>query len=275
MVGSGDEAKWKVYFVDFGASTKYRLYTGKHMETGTGPVGTALYMSIHAHRNEPPARRDDLGSLGYMLIYMSCEPAADDSRLPWETCKTEEETIQLKESTTTTELLESVKDPELKQALLEYMTLVDQIDLQEDPEYEKLINLFLKLLQGKSTPIKQVNEKALMQVAQRVGLTWSSLPSGNKHKVTKSSVAKKPRKSSSRSSAAKEKKVAVNTTTSEPIIVVTAEEVSRPKSKARSSKVEAPAASSSKQRRATASVPKARKRKSKQSTAENNEAKPV
>lgn len=56
--------------VDFGACSKYVLHDGKHIDVGAGAAGTPLYMSIFAHENAPPSRRDDLISLGYMLVWM-------------------------------------------------------------------------------------------------------------------------------------------------------------------------------------------------------------
>ena len=74
-----------IHLVDFGLATFYRdPVTGKHLpyrdlKTMTG---TARYMSIHSHLGKAQSRRDDLESIGYVLIYFA------KGRLPWQGFKT-------------------------------------------------------------------------------------------------------------------------------------------------------------------------------------------
>ncbi|XP_002137749.3 casein kinase I [Drosophila pseudoobscura] len=69
-----------VFLIDFGLAKKYYdPHTGKHIEycQKRELVGTPRYSSVRSHFAEQ-GRRDDLESLGYMLIYFR------HGRLPWQ-----------------------------------------------------------------------------------------------------------------------------------------------------------------------------------------------
>ena len=62
-----------IYIVDFGLCKKYRSSkTGKHMlpRTTKKLYGTLKYCSVNALRGKEQSRRDDLISLGYVLIFL-------------------------------------------------------------------------------------------------------------------------------------------------------------------------------------------------------------
>jgi serine/threonine protein kinase len=80
MSGSGDDRKI-VYVIDFGLAKRYRdLKTGQHIpiKGGKSLVGTARYASIASHEGYEQCRRDDLESLGYLLLYFLI------GKLPWQ-----------------------------------------------------------------------------------------------------------------------------------------------------------------------------------------------
>ncbi len=63
-----------VHMIDFGISRSYiSNKTGRHIEfcTGKNLVGTARYVSINAHLGYELSRRDDLLTLGYVMIYFT------------------------------------------------------------------------------------------------------------------------------------------------------------------------------------------------------------
>lgn len=75
-----NEDKNTVYLIDFGLSRSYRdEYTHQHIcfRENHQIIGTVRYCSINANKGDQ-SRRDDLESLGYILIYFL------KGSLPWQ-----------------------------------------------------------------------------------------------------------------------------------------------------------------------------------------------
>lgn len=83
LIGLGNKDS-TVYVIDYGLSRKYiDPKTGQHIpfKAKKGLVGTMRYASINAHYGSELSRRDDLESLGYVIIYLFL------GHLPWEKIK--------------------------------------------------------------------------------------------------------------------------------------------------------------------------------------------
>lgn len=70
-----------IYIIDFGLSKRFKdKNTHQHIpyRENRHLIGTARYASINAHLGVEQSRRDDLESIGYLLIYFI------NGRLPWQ-----------------------------------------------------------------------------------------------------------------------------------------------------------------------------------------------
>ena len=133
-----------IYIIDFGLSKKYRSSaTNKHIRFGfTGKLtGTVRFASANALRGGEQSRRDDIESIGYMLVYFM------KKRLPWQGvtgAKKMERYLKIykmKKNTTPEELCSGLP-PEMT----EYMKYAKKLEFEQQPDYKYLRKLFSRML---------------------------------------------------------------------------------------------------------------------------------
>ena len=135
-----------IYLIDFGLAKKYRSSrTGKHIKfTDLKMIyGSCRYMSLNAIRGYEQSRRDDLESLGYMLIFLI------KKTLPWlkaEKLKSTKMEIRkniykLKSTTPVEEICSG-----LPSEFCDYINYCRKLGFEEDPDYNYLRNLFYQIL---------------------------------------------------------------------------------------------------------------------------------
>ena len=140
VIGLNDEKK--IYVIDFGLSTLYVDDRNKHKKyfENCSPVGTARYASLNTHRGIHQTRRDDLESIGYMIIYFL------KSELPWQGVR---EHNRVKKWRKIEEKKASVTNAQLTNGLPQqfcyYLDYVKKLKFDQTPDYKKLRKMFEKI----------------------------------------------------------------------------------------------------------------------------------
>lgn len=146
----------RVYLVDFGVTKKYRDYTSrKHVppDQARTIVGSVMYISLNAHKGIEHARRDDLESLGYSMVYMFKGSLPwQEFRvllLPWQNARAFSEwrlysMIYNKKRKTTLEKLCQGMPPQM----VEYFKYVRGLRFDERPDYARLRDLLRRALKA-------------------------------------------------------------------------------------------------------------------------------
>lgn len=160
--GANKNNKKIIYIFDYGLSNTYKnLETGEHNKFNkhSSRVGTASYMSINVQQAHEYGRRDDMISLGYILIYLF------NGQLPWQGIKftkSEETKIQQRannEKKPYNDIYKkernnkminikkhhndsNYKGLNLLEPLYEYINNVIKLKFDEEPDYDHLLGLF-------------------------------------------------------------------------------------------------------------------------------------
>lgn len=138
----------QVNVIDFGLAKRYRdPRTHAHIpyRENKNLTGTARYASVNTHLGIEQSRRDDLESLGYVLIYF-CRGS-----LPWQglkaaTKRQKYDRIMEKKMTIPNDVLTKG----LPDKFLEYMNYVKNLRFDDKPNYAYLRNLFRDLFKRES-----------------------------------------------------------------------------------------------------------------------------
>ena len=146
FVMGAQEDNAKLYILDFGLAKKYRSsrtlvqypYVKKKKLTGT-----ARYASIHALEAYEQSRRDDLESVGYVLMYFL------RGNLPWQGLKVRskedryKKILGKKKETSSQDLCK-----DFPHEFLEYVDYSKNLEYEENPDYDFLRQKFLDVLKG-------------------------------------------------------------------------------------------------------------------------------
>jgi len=143
VMGLGADSQ-RLFLVDFGLSKKF-VSQGQHIAFRSGKhglTGTARYASIHTHSGQEQSRRDDMESVGYVLVYFL------KGRLPWQGLRfaNKEEKFRsianMKGSFSLAELCRDLPGD----GLLRYMQYVRGLGFEEEPNYQYCIDVLRGLV---------------------------------------------------------------------------------------------------------------------------------
>ena len=128
LLGIKKEDK-NIYIIDFGFCKSY-LIDNKHINIKKthNLIGSNMYASINSHKFIELSRRDDLESLGYMLIYFYL------GSLLWQNIDVNEDIKMLKER-----IFDNDKLPKVLEI---YMNYVRNLLFEETPNYSFIIDIF-------------------------------------------------------------------------------------------------------------------------------------
>lgn len=134
------QQKDKIFIIDFGLAKSYISSTDKmHKKQASGlmPVGTARYASIWTHKGVSQSRRDDLESIGFVLIYFL------QTKLPWQGLKINtkhekwKKICNVKVATQLDNLCRGIP-----MQFKKYLEYVRNLKFTQKPNYQHLIDLF-------------------------------------------------------------------------------------------------------------------------------------
>ncbi|CAI0435996.1 unnamed protein product [Linum tenue] len=137
LMGLGQHEN-KVYIIDFGLAKKYRdSATRRHIpykETNRSLNGTPRYASVNNHLGIEQSRRDDLESLGYVLMYFL------RGNLPWQGLKINRTTTKRDRYKQIEELCRGYSSE-----FVSYFNYCRSLRFEDKPDYGCLRSMFYEL----------------------------------------------------------------------------------------------------------------------------------
>ncbi|KAF8394258.1 hypothetical protein HHK36_020465 [Tetracentron sinense] len=175
LMGLGRKAN-QVYIIDYGLAKKYRdLQTHKHIayRENKNLTGTARYASFNTHLGVEQSRRDDLESLGYVLMYFL------RGSLPWQglkagTKKQKYDKISEKKMLTPIEVLCKSYPSEF----ISYSHYCRSLRFDDKPDYSYLKRLFRDLFIREGYQFDYVFDWTILKYPQIGASSRARQPSG-------------------------------------------------------------------------------------------------
>ena len=128
LLGLNSKSK-QIYIIDFGFCKTF-LNDNKHIEIKKTKnlIGSNNFASVKAHEFNELSRRDDLESLGYMLVYFYI------GELMWKDYSSNEIIKIMKNNI--------INDENIPKILIKYFKIIKCLEFKETPNYALLINIF-------------------------------------------------------------------------------------------------------------------------------------
>ncbi|CAG9312488.1 unnamed protein product [Blepharisma stoltei] len=166
-----------IYLVDFGLSQKY-IYDNHHLafQNHCSKVGNSTFASLNDHTGLRQSRRDDLESLGYMLVYMY------KGILPWSStykvasANRWQQVLNIKSAITIPDLCQGCP-----QAFEAFIVYVRNLRFEENPDYSYLKSLLENIRNREKIPANyfvwhnQKEPKKPLRIKRKKSLTHIKL----------------------------------------------------------------------------------------------------
>ena len=139
MIGGTEQTKNTVYIIDFGLAKCYKSSDGEHIpfRDGKNLTGTARYASVNTHIGYEQSRRDDLETIGHVLLYLL------KGSLPWQGLpgrSKAEKYANIKKKKKEIKIEELCKDQ--PDEFKEFMHYCRGLSFTQEPDYGYIIGLF-------------------------------------------------------------------------------------------------------------------------------------
>jgi serine/threonine protein kinase len=140
LIGNGKNS-YRIFLIDFGLAKKFTK-NGEHrpFQEHKEYVGTPKFSSYNSHLGYELSRRDDMESLGYILVYLL------KGFLPWQNLKAKDKQEKREKIK---EMKQKIKTEDLCCGLPlefeEYLNYCKELKFDEKPDYEFLREKFRKL----------------------------------------------------------------------------------------------------------------------------------
>ena len=133
---SRNESDKQLFIIDFGFCKTFMTHeTHNAVKKTNSLIGSLTYASVNAHDFIDLSRRDDLESLGYMLIYFLL------GELEWQKV-TSNMSFEKKNTTTRNLKLNIVNDLRVPNIICDYLKQVRRLNFDEAPDYTRLVEGF-------------------------------------------------------------------------------------------------------------------------------------
>jgi len=163
-----------VHFIDFGLSKRYKdPKTNQHIPYRENKqlTGTARYVSINTHKGIEQSRRDDLESLGYVMIYLF------KGTLPWQGLKAKtklEKYSRILEKKENTPLDVLCKGIPIEFA--NYISYCRKLKFDEKPDYNYLKRMLKELFMREGFEFDYVYDWLLIPPATKYNHVMEKIP---------------------------------------------------------------------------------------------------
>lgn len=174
LIGTGSR-KHICYVIDFGLAKKYQdPRTGRHIPyiEGKNLTGTARYASINTHLGIEQSRRDDMESLGFVLMYFL------RGSLPWQGLKANtkkqkyQRILERKQSTHPEQLCRGFPTE-----FRDFFAHCSSLGFEDRPDYRYLKRIFKDLFERQGFVDDGLYDWDLLKKQQETGVHPSGYPS--------------------------------------------------------------------------------------------------